>query len=63
MNRFSRAAKVARARSRHAWALAVLERAATQTGDAEDWLESRLREVEQNGRRIQDVAGNSERNR
>lgn len=60
---FTRAAKVAKARSRHAWALAVLEQAAAQASTTNDWIERRLRWVEERGRRVPDEAGNPDRNR
>jgi hypothetical protein len=63
MTRFTRAAKVAKARSRHAWALAVLEQAAAGTSMADDWMERRLRWIDEHGRRIPDEAGNPDRNR
>jgi hypothetical protein len=63
MARFTRAAKAAKTKSRHAWALAVLEQAASQASLADDWIETRLRWVEEHGRRISDEAGNPDRNR
>jgi hypothetical protein len=63
MSRYTRAAQTAKAKSRHAWALAVLDRAAAKNEPGEDWLEERIRSVEESGRRISDEAGDPERNR
>jgi hypothetical protein len=63
MGRYTRAAKAANAKSRHAWALAVLDQAAAPGGSEQDWLEQRLRWVEERGRTIDDEAGDPARNR